>query len=258
MSPAVFRRMDLHVHNHYSGDAEGLTLEVVKAAELKGIGLLALTNHVPPAPLWIPRLRRELQKAEALYNVKTLLGAEIGIASKDGRLFAEAHELRKLDFVLAADHIFPGIPYEYTNGIFFKGPILEGLSGDEILRVWADGFLGVMKNPLVDAIAHPGYLLLVEGLIKDPEREIPRGLKEEIAEEAVRRKVAIEVNSGCRLPDMEFLRLCVKKGVKFSLGSDAHKPGEIGCINWGLEALAEAGATDEDLIDLDFLAKRRP
>lgn len=258
MSPLALRRMDLHVHNHYSGDAEGLTLEAIKVAELKGIFLLALTNHVPPAPTWIPKLRRELQEAEALYDVKVLLGAEIGIASKDGKLFAEDDDLRKLDFVLAADHIFPGIPYEYTNGISFKGPILEGLSRDEILRIWADSFLGAIKNPLVDAIAHPGYLLITEGLIKDPEREIPKGLKEEIAEEAVRRKVVIEVNSGCGLPDMEFLRICVERGVKFSLGSDAHKPGEIGRINWGLKALEEAGATDENLIDLDFLAKRKP
>jgi putative hydrolase len=42
--------------------------------------------------------------------------------------------------------------------------------------------------------------------------------------------------------------LCLKKGVKLSVGSDAHRLAEVGRIDWALSTLKRVGAKREDLI----------
>ncbi|MEM2265675.1 MAG: hypothetical protein QW687_02425, partial [Candidatus Hadarchaeales archaeon] len=81
---------------------------------------------------------------------------------------------------------------------------------------------------------------------------IPREDMEEFVEELAGAEVAVELNSKYRTPDKEFLQECLRKGVKLSIGTDAHHLGEVGAVEWQLSVLRKLGVKREDLI-LDFL-----
>ena len=45
----------------------------------------------------------------------------------------------------------------------------------------------------------------------------------------------------------EFIKICLKKGCKFSVGSDAHSAGAVGNIKWSLKVFNKVGITLSDL-----------
>jgi putative hydrolase len=65
----------------------------------------------------------------------------------------------------------------------------------------------------------------------------------------------MEVNEKYRAPEANFLSLCLREGVKLSVGSDAHNPEEVGKIDWAMSTLRKVGAKREDLI-LEIPSKR--
>jgi histidinol phosphatase-like PHP family hydrolase len=60
---------------------------------------------------------------------------------------------------------------------------------------------------------------------------------------------AAEINFHTNEPPIEFIRICLNQGVRFSLGSDAHQMAEIGDFAYHLALLEEAGF-DGDLTDI--------
>ncbi|RLE80135.1 MAG: hypothetical protein DRJ52_07050 [Thermoprotei archaeon] len=247
--------MDIHIHNKYSLDAKGSTEEVLKEASLKNLDFIAITNHVPPDPTWINKLRREVEGLRRRYELEVLVGAEIGIKDEKGGLFVDETYLKQLDFVLAADHILPGVPYRNSDGIYFSDPAVEDYTKEEIVEKWFNSVVGAIESRRVDAVAHLGWVLVQERIVAKPE-EISLEYKEEIAEKAAENSVFIEVNASAQLPDEDFLRQCLRKGAKFVLGSDAHEPALVGELDWAIKILEKIGASKEDVATLEDVLKR--
>jgi histidinol phosphatase-like PHP family hydrolase len=76
---------------------------------------------------------------------------------------------------------------------------------------------------------------------------------EDFVKLAAGRGTAMEVNVKYRAPSEDFLQLCLREGVKLSVGSDAHHPADVGKVGWALSALNKVGAKREDLILEKFL-----
>ncbi|MBS1370030.1 MAG: hypothetical protein HPZ91_08770 [Lentisphaeria bacterium] len=96
----------------------------------------------------------------------------------------------------------------------------------------------------VHILAHPFRIFAWSGLPKAPE------LFEPVAELLRRYGAAAEINFHQNDPEPEFFELCLKKGVKLSLGSDSHNLYEVGFFLPHfrfLKKLGVAGRLDEVL-----------
>jgi histidinol phosphatase-like PHP family hydrolase len=224
------RKHDLHIHSSYS-DGLDPPLRIIEAAKEKQLELIAITDHAPELsvgikPFKIPSLLAEvkrLQKEEA--GVQVLLGMEANVINLEGAIDLDELVLKQLDFVIAGIHYVRGVssPKELAHGYLQRA-------------------FNVIKRHHFQVLAHPFFL----------HRDLlPFLLPEEIEEFldlAISKGVAMEVNVKYRNPSDEFIRQCLHHGIKFSVGSDAHRADEVGDIEWALGKLRKVGATKEDLI----------
>lgn len=101
----------------------------------------------------------------------------------------------------------------------------------------------IVKEP-IDILANPTYLPPAIAGQYDALWTPPRMRK--IIDAAVKYGVALEINSGYRLPRMAFLRMVKEAGARFSFGSNIRGP-EVGKKDYWLEAIKSVGLTRKDL-----------
>lgn len=104
--------------------------------------------------------------------------------------------------------------------------------------VTENGFLTLLENILkngIDVLAHPFRIFRKSGV------EVPRGIYRKTAELLKKYNTAAEINYHTNEPSIDFIRECLKIGVKFSFGSDSHNLAEIGDFYYQLHLLEEAG-----------------
>ncbi len=68
---------------------------------------------------------------------------------------------------------------------------------------------------------------------------------------AVNRNIAFEINTQRYVPEPKVIEYAGRKGVKFTIGSDAHNNKRIGDVEWGYNMLRKLGI-DEDSIITEF------
>lgn len=220
---------DLHVHTLASGHAYSTVLENVQVAKRKGLKVLGIADHGPsmpggPDPLYFEargHFPREVN------GCRIFFGVEVDILDFEGNLDLEERVLRKVDYAIAAFH--PQV---------FKGGNREDNT---------KALLRVLKNPLVNIIAHPG----------NPRYPLDY---ERIVEEAVSNDKIIEINNSsfsvsrkgslenCRLIAVEVM----KRGGTIILSSDAHFCEEVGDFSFALAMLKEIGFPEDKVVNADL------
>ncbi|HEX5178642.1 MAG TPA: hypothetical protein VFW04_04905 [Gemmatimonadaceae bacterium] len=99
----------------------------------------------------------------------------------------------------------------------------------------------------VDILAHPTLVPL--SLRDHPIEELWTEPREERAVEALYHAgIAFEVSSRYR-PHVRFVRRAFERGVRLSLGSDGHRPDQVGDISFSLALTRSIGAPDDALYD---------
>ncbi|AUG58338.1 phosphatase [Acetivibrio saccincola] len=196
--------VDTHTHTLASGHAYSTIQEMAIEAAKNNIEAFAVTDHGPamkggPFLYHFGNLR---VVPETINNVRIIKGAEANIIDFSGRLDIPDEYLRRLEFVVASFHdicIEPGSVEDHTNAV-----------------------INVMKNPYVDAIAHPGNPVF--------QVDIPK-----VVSAAKEYNKFIEINNdsfvirpGSDKNCKEFALECKKQGVKVVCGSDAHISFDVG------------------------------
>jgi putative hydrolase len=230
----MLAKFDFHVHTHYSDGTSG-PIEMVEAAEARGLEAVALTDHGPELHVGIFRekvaaMLQDIELARRDAGIPVLAGIEANVMDGDGRIDADEELARKLDL--------------FVVGIHALGNLIDPL---EVAREYLRRLTKAIEHRKVDVLGHPFFFH--QSLLPYLSREEI----EDFVRLAANRGVAMELNSKYRAPDDNFLMLCLREGVKFSIGSDAHKPAEVGRIDWALAALRRVGAKREDLILDEFL-----
>jgi len=232
---------DVHAHTHYAYCGRGMTPEGnLHRARLFGLGGICLTEHADQLYLteqeyasgyvrrdpdfWraprspqserMPAFRKELQPLRSEF---VGLGAEVELDGKGRPTLREEHR-DGWDVLLGAVHWVP----EETERM-----------GLEAVK---ERFMLDCRSLLefgVEVLAHPFRFFRRSGL------EPPRDLYEPLAELLARYGVAAEVNFHTNEPDPEFFSLCLERGVKLALGSDAHHPSEVGDFHRHLHLLRQ-------------------
>jgi histidinol phosphatase-like PHP family hydrolase len=145
----------------------------------------------------------------------------------DGRFVTDTFE--GLDYVITGFHYVP------TVGNYPRSPEDNVLGDEQFLAHWRSSLLGIVSNPGVHTLAHPGRLLAAS-MDLDVHFEDALNVFREAAALSAKNKVAWELNelSGYRLGPQwleqwhRIYEIAIEAGVKIVYGSDAHMPETIG------------------------------
>lgn len=212
---------DAHTHTHYS-DGIGEVLENVQEAERKGLSLVAITDHSHYLLAGgFNAYLREINRWKEEVELTVLAGIEGNIT----RAGVDVPEwmTEKLDFLIASVHEWVERPEEYVG----------------LVKV-------ALTDENVDVIGHFGASFPYTGY---PSREELR----EILELAEANGKAFEISSRYRVPDLDFVRECIKRGIKLIFASDAHKPEDVGNVGWSKRIFKKASGKLEDLLFEELL-----
>jgi putative hydrolase len=232
----MLQKFDFHVHSYYSLDGQGTPSSIVETATARNLAAIAITDHGPelsvgisPAKM-IPRLR-DIEIAREDAGIAVFIGMEANIVGPDGEIDLDDRLVEKLDLVLMGMHNLKSS----VNNL------------EELAREYLTTVENVVKRKQVDILAHPFQFqrYLLPYLAQDEVNEFVKL--------AAENEIAVELNSKYRVPDEDFLRSCMREGVKLSVGTDAHTLAEVGRVDWPMAALRRIGAKQEDMVLDRFL-----
>jgi putative hydrolase len=217
--------IDTHTHTVSSGHSYSTIAENAKEAALNEMEGIAMTDHGPsitgaPTLLHFMNLR---VIPETIQGVRIFKGAEVNILDYRGTLDIPVEVLARLEFVNASYHditIEPATVEEHTEGL-----------------------VSALKNPYVDAVAHPGNPVFQVDIDTVVKTAAEYGKLIEINNSSFR------IRRGCEGNCMEFIRKCRQYGARITCGSDAHICYDIGRFDRVLQMLQEAQMPEELVIN---------
>jgi DNA polymerase (family 10) len=227
---------DLHAHTDWS-DGAGTVTEMADAGRAKGYRYLLISDHTQSLGvangLSVERLRQQRLEIDSLNgqwsDFSLLQGCELEIKA-DGSLDYSDEILAELDFVVASVH---------TSLRQDRAQITH--------RV-----LQAVHNPYVDVIGHPSGRILGQ-------REESAVDLDAVIEAAAETGTALEVNSIPNRLDLDdvHVRRALELGVKVAINSDAHHPGGLDTLAYGLATARRGWATAADVLNTLSLAEIR-
>jgi len=148
----------------------------------------------------------------------------------------------RLDYVLSDALTFPE-----KNGRRVRLWLANEVRIDDkqdFMERYTDFNVAVIAREPIDILANPtflpGFLRNEHDALWTPER------MGRIIDAAVKHNVAIEINSGFRLPRLAFLALAKRAGARFSFGSNIHGP-DVGKMDYCLEMVKALGLKRADM-----------
>ena len=155
------------------------------------------------------------------------------------------------DIVARFTHRIGSLHAVAVNGGAWVHAFARGMPEGLSLATYLDGFLATLewfaREMPVDILAHPTLLTTaVRGL---PYEEVwTEALEERVVDALYRAGIAFEVSSRYR-PHERIVRRAIDRGVRLSLGSDGHRPEQVGNIAFSLALTRSLGVADSDLYD---------
>lgn len=174
------------------------------------------------------RLEQHLQQVEACASDALRTGMEVELM-QDGRLTVDPSFRARLDVLIGSVHFLPHLDPERMTAVVLG-------------RSWRQHTERLMRTG-IDILGHPfRWLVLQAGLPVTPAR------LDAVLSAALETGVALEINAHKCVPgDLEMLRGCARRGVPVAFGTDTHRPHEIGCFDYHLGLLRDAGLTVDQL-----------
>ena len=224
-------RGDLQMHSTYS-DSDASIKDLAKGAIALGYEYILITDHSRAAKyargLDIKELHKQWREIDRLNKsikkIRILKGAEVDILA-DGRLDYPDNVLKQLDLALASIH----------QG--FKKNVTERMCR-------------AMDNPYIDIIAHPTGRLISQR--QGYEIDLPA-----VMDKALQTNTFLELNAypdRLDLSDIN-LRLAKDKGVKISIGTDAHNIEGLKWMRFGIAMARRGWLETTDVINTYSLKK---
>jgi histidinol-phosphatase (PHP family) len=239
--------IDYHVHTKRCGHAQGEDRQFVEAAIAKGLKEIGFADHVPcyyadyPEPTGAPVHKRGMAAADldgyvqsvlrlkAEYTeIEVKLGLEIDFAPGWEEPVNIIIKQYPWDYVLGSVHFIA----EWNFGYIIKE---QGRSAAEIFKAYYKRVAETAESRLFDAIVHVD---LPKRAFKPLAPEVMNELYQSLAIRLGRARTVMEINTRGVYdffktkdgidPDPHLLRLCRQHGVGVILGSDSHRPEEVG------------------------------
>ena len=238
-------RADYHLHSHFSGDSEAPMEDMIRRALKLGYTEMCFTEHMDPDfPVRedIPAGTFEVNTDFYLYDllkyrkkyegkIRVNFGVELGLQphiARENAAYVRSHDF---DFVIASTHIVdhrdPGYPEYY-----------DGISDEEGYRAY---FLEILQSVRTfsdfDVYGHLDYVIRYSrSRDRDYSYEKYADLFDPILETLIENGKGIELNTGGFRKGLKEFHPCdgvlkayrAKGGEIITVGSDAHRPEDIG------------------------------
>lgn len=227
-------RGDMHVHSDWS-DGHASIREMALAAQKRGLEYIVISDHSQSlavarglTPERLKEQRREIDALnDELEGFHVFTGMEVDVKA-DGSLDLPDEDLGRLDFVTVSIH----------SGF--------SQSREKIMK----RLEAAMAKPFVRLIGHPTGRLLGR---RDPyEIDVER-----VIETAARTGTALEINSHYWRLDLDDVhaRAAQESGVKLAINSDAHAPGDLDLLRYGVATARRGWLKPESVINTLPLAE---
>jgi DNA polymerase (family 10) len=234
---------ELHTHSTWS-DGKVTIKEMAFAARERGYKVLAITDHSPSLGITqglgvadIKQQREEIAAAQEELgdSILILQGAEVEIKA-DGALDYTDQVLAEFDIVFASLHVSLRQPREQIT----------------------QRMLNAIQNPNVDVIGHPTGRLI-------PDREGADLDMEAVFTAAAKSGVALEISAHPERLDLNDIhaRRAIDLGILLSINTDAHSPGELDLMHFGVSTARRGWVEPQNVINtwdpeklLDWLRNR--
>lgn len=242
ISPLCF---DLHTHTVYS-HGKGTIADNARAASAAGLEVLGIADHGPGHVGYgfrmsdVGSMRRDIEAVfREIPGLKVLLGAEANIINRSGHLDISAGDQKLFDFIIAGYHY--GVFGERPVSAFFihAGGIVGSLTGRTSAGARnrnTDLIIAAVESNSIYAVSHPGA--------KNPV-DIA-----EVAACCARRGTLLEINEKHGELSVESIRTAAESEANFVLGSDAHRPENVGRVGEALQRAREAGLQLSRIVNL--------
>lgn len=249
------RLIDWHTHPYYSQDAKGSVEAFVLQALKVGLESIALTTHIDLNPArdvidnWMRvngRLVRisndavshyiaEVAEAQTKYlnEIKILLGFEFSYGKSFENRIAHFIEKYKPDVAIGSVHSLGNIGFTASKEVYFY----KTAAPSGFLAKYCEKAADLVCSGLFSIVGHlDGYRKYLgaqwNGQLDDAEQRFFPPVFDEMA----KRGVGVEVNTAAWrkglddfYPNKKLLEMAIKHGVRVvSLGSDAHRPKDVG------------------------------
>lgn len=232
---------DLHVHSIFSGHAYSTIDELAEEAKIKGLKLMALTDHGPALPggTHFNYFNNLKVLPDEIKGVRILRGIEANILN-DGSLDLEEKYFEYLNFVACGIHMNTG----YTNST---------------VKEHTEATIKAIQNPLVDMVTHPVNLSYMVDL-------------EEVVKAAKEYNVILEINASSHKDNMvgrgdkqlarQLIKLAKENNNLLALNSDAHYRDLVGNLKNLEPVIGDGIITNDDIINssvdkvMKFLEKK--
>ncbi|RJS90742.1 PHP domain-containing protein [Candidatus Bathyarchaeota archaeon] len=224
---------DLHIQTAFT-DGDSPVESFIEEAKRKGIKTLGISDHYS---LWhkICTPEKFLRYLNELNRYPVYAGVEMDVGY-ELPLYPNIRE--RLDYIMVGLHRLDGkwlfSPYSFRS----EDP-------RRVVERMKTAMIQTMENVRPDVLAHPTQLPL--SLRPKAEELITREWSEDLISAAANLNVAIEINCGARLPNEEFIKICLRKGVKVTFGSSAHTPSRVGELEYGWRMVRKLGITQEQI-----------
>ncbi len=238
---------DLHTHTKVSR-AKGSIRENAEAAQQAGLEILGIADHGPAN--WghgkmsslkdFEMMMAETKRVEQEFSgLKIFAGVEADIISYQGELDVPLELQRKLDQVLAGFHLTVR-PRNFEDGFEFATEWFLAKLGPrqhEKARIRnTKSIVEAIYRNEIDIITHPGLKISIDTT--------------ELARACAKNETALEINAKHGVKSTDFIKTAARQGVKFAIGSDAHKPEAVGKLEAGVHSAQAAGLSAEQIINV--------
>lgn len=231
--------IDYHLHGNFCGHATGELEEYVVSALEKGFDEIGFSAHLPkviePDPYHamlehdLPRYVDLVLSLQERYRGRLVIKLGIEADYFEGHEDETARLLESFpfDYVLGSVHFLDDWHFTSRVGL----PRYETEDPGEIFPRYYLLVKKMISSGLFDIAAHADAIrrehFMPPETLESEYSEVARllsakGMSIEVSTAGIRR------GAGSIYPDQELLRACVEAGVMVTLGSDAHRPEEVG------------------------------
>ena len=248
-------RVDYHTHTKLCKHATGMPADYVAAAVDRGIDEIGLSDHTPMPPWYDAAWRMTIDQfpgyLEALDEAVRRFDGKITVRRGLESDFYPGTEDFVRDVIGRADFDYVIGSVHYLDDWGFDNPDhkarYEGRDIAELYREYFAAIRDTARSGLFDIV---GHFDLIKKFGHRPDRPVDDAVEEALA--AVKEAgMSVELNtSGLRKPCKEvypsrsILETAHRMGVALTLGSDAHRPDEVGAgFDGAVALLREIGVT---------------
>lgn len=223
----IDRSADWHTHSALTDGADDPEV-MAAAASTSGLRLWGLSDHVRADSAWVPEYVDRVRRLDA-GDVEVRCGVEAKILDQRGNLDLPSG-ISGLDYVLIADHQFPGsrgpLHPNHVRASIESGQLHKGMAIEQLLVATA---AAARQSPFPPIVAHLFSLLPKCGISED---DVSDERILEFGRELAGADARVEINEKWRCPSLRVVLLLATTGVVLTCGSDAHRHQDIGASSY--------------------------